>query len=53
MPIRSKPVTYSCAKCGWKKTVWPKSDALRPGGPAGPGRREAENGTATSTGAVR
>ena len=31
MAFRPKPVTYSCAKCGWKKTVWPKSDALRPG----------------------
>jgi DNA-directed RNA polymerase subunit RPC12/RpoP len=31
MPIQPTPTTYHCQKCGWKKTVAPKSDALMPG----------------------
>lgn len=31
MPVRPPPCTYVCAKCGWKKTVQPISDALVPG----------------------
>lgn len=31
MPFPPPPTTYSCPKCGWKKTVAPKSDALLPG----------------------
>lgn len=31
MPFPPKPFTFVCDKCGWKKTVAPLSDALRPG----------------------
>ena len=31
MPVRPLPKTYVCSKCGWKKTVQPRSDALGPG----------------------
>lgn len=31
MPIRPFPVTYHCPRCGWSKTVHPRSDALIPG----------------------
>ncbi len=31
MPIKPRPFTYVCSECGWKKTVAPQSDALRPG----------------------
>ncbi|EJM77192.1 hypothetical protein PMI31_00806 [Pseudomonas sp. GM55] len=31
MPIRPRPFTFVCGKCGWKKTVAPPSDALGPG----------------------
>lgn len=31
MPIRPRPFTSVCGKCGWKKTVVPLSDALGPG----------------------
>ena len=31
MPIKPRPSTFVCMDCGWKKTVAPKSDALRPG----------------------
>jgi len=28
MPIPVSPVTYSCTRCEWKKTVMPKGDVL-------------------------
>lgn len=31
MPIRPRPFTFLCGRCGWKKTVAPLSDALGPG----------------------
>ncbi|OZY59793.1 hypothetical protein CJF39_09620 [Pseudomonas lundensis] len=31
MPIPPRPFNLVCDKCGWKKTVAPLSDALRPG----------------------
>lgn len=31
MPIRPGPITYTCATCGWTKTLRPRSDALQPG----------------------
>nr|WP_225923548.1 MULTISPECIES: DNA repair protein RadA [Pseudomonas] len=31
MPIKPRPFTFVCDECGWKKTVAPRSDALRPG----------------------
>ncbi|MDE1193727.1 MAG: hypothetical protein PW896_00675 [Pseudomonas sp.] len=31
MPIRPQPFTFECGNCGWKKTVAPQSDCLRPG----------------------
>lgn len=31
MPIKSKPFTLVCEDCKWKKTIPPRSDALRPG----------------------
>lgn len=31
MPIRPMPYMLECAKCGWRKTVAPASDALLPG----------------------
>lgn len=31
MPIKLKPLTFICGGCDWKKTVAPKSDALKPG----------------------
>jgi hypothetical protein len=32
MPVRPRPFTFECGECGWKKTVAPQSDCLRPGG---------------------
>jgi Zn finger protein HypA/HybF involved in hydrogenase expression len=31
MPVKPKPFTCECEACGWRKTVAPRSDALRPG----------------------
>jgi peptide subunit release factor 1 (eRF1) len=31
MAFKPQPTTYNCPKCGWSKTVSPKSDALMPG----------------------
>ncbi len=31
MPITPKPFTLVCEDCNWKKTIAPRSDALRPG----------------------
>ncbi len=31
MPIRPKPFTFECCRCGWKKTVALRSDVLMPG----------------------
>lgn len=31
MPFPPPPMTYTCSKCGWRKTTAPKSDALMPG----------------------
>lgn len=31
MPIKPKPFTLVCEDCKWKKTIVPRSDALRPG----------------------
>jgi Zn finger protein HypA/HybF involved in hydrogenase expression len=31
MPVKPRPFTYECEACGWRKTVAPRSDALRPG----------------------
>lgn len=31
MPVRPPPFTFECGDCGWKKTVAPQSDCLRPG----------------------
>ncbi|MDZ7922743.1 MAG: hypothetical protein U5M23_01500 [Marinagarivorans sp.] len=31
MPIPLGPTTFSCPKCGWKKTTHPRGDALMPG----------------------
>lgn len=31
MPIRPLPSVYTCPKCGWTKSVAPRSDALMPG----------------------
>jgi Zn finger protein HypA/HybF involved in hydrogenase expression len=31
MPVRPQPFTFECGECGWKKTVAPQSDCLRPG----------------------
>ena len=31
MCVKPKPFTYSCPSCGWKKSVFPKSDVLFPG----------------------
>ncbi|MDR1936592.1 MAG: hypothetical protein LBS49_13630 [Candidatus Accumulibacter sp.] len=31
MPIKPPPRTYTCPKCGWSKSVAPKSDAFGPG----------------------
>ena len=30
MPIKPKPFTLVCEDCNWKKTIAPRSDALRP-----------------------
>jgi len=29
MPFPPSPMTFNCPKCGWRKRVQPKSDALR------------------------
>jgi Zn finger protein HypA/HybF involved in hydrogenase expression len=31
MPVRPRPMTYTCPACRWAKTVAPRSDALKPG----------------------
>jgi predicted RNA-binding Zn-ribbon protein involved in translation (DUF1610 family) len=31
MPMPPMPFTFVCDNCGWKQTVAPLSDALRPG----------------------
>ncbi|RTY78783.1 hypothetical protein EKA83_07525 [Pseudomonas veronii] len=31
MPMRPRLLTYVCINCGWRKTVAPQSDVLRPG----------------------
>lgn len=31
MPIKPKSFTLVCEDCNWKKTIAPRSDALRPG----------------------
>ncbi len=31
MPMRPRPFTFVCDNCGWKQTVAPLSDVLRPG----------------------
>lgn len=31
MPMPPRPFTFVCDNCGWKQTVVPLSDALRPG----------------------
>lgn len=28
MPVPPIPMTFSCPKCGWSKTISPRSDAL-------------------------
>lgn len=29
MPVRPRPRTFVCGKCGWKKTIAPLSDVLQ------------------------
>ncbi|WP_341325719.1 hypothetical protein [Methylotuvimicrobium sp. KM2] len=31
MPIKPKPFVYVCPSCGWRKSVFPRSDVLLPG----------------------